>query len=47
MRPTQLNFRSPHERTAEYKNYTATHQGTNLNFLQKTMNQSGCILPKE
>ena len=47
MRPTQLNFRSPHERTAEFKKFSQTHLGTDLNFLKKTMNQSGSILPKE
>mmetsp|Transcript_33050 Transcript_33050/g.40932 ORF Transcript_33050/g.40932 Transcript_33050/m.40932 type:complete len:80 (-) Transcript_33050:2018-2257(-) len=47
MRPTQLNFRSPQERTAEYKQFTMKNNGNNLNFLQKTMNTSGTILPKE
>ena len=47
MRPTQLNFRSPHERTAEYKTFTITNQGNNLNFMKKTSNVSGCTLPKD
>ena len=47
MRPTRLNFRSPSERTAELKNFSQTHLGTDLNFLKRTMNQSGSILPKE
>ena len=47
MRPTQLNFRSPQERTAEYKHYTMNNTGNNLNFLRQTMNTSGTTLPKE
>ena len=47
MRPTQLNFRSPQERTAEYKQYRMNCNGNDLNFLQKTMNTSGTTLPKE
>ena len=47
MRPTQLNFRSPQERTAEFKHYWIQNTGNNLNFLQKTMNTSGSTLPKE
>ena len=47
MRPTQLNFRSPGERTAEYKAYVMNNQGQNLNFLKKSMNTSGSTLPKE
>ena len=46
MRPTRLGFRSPQERTAEFKNYQITYQGEHLNFLRKTMNTSGSTLPK-
>ena len=47
MRPTQLNFRSPQERTAEFKNFEVTKEGLNLNFIQKTKNASGCTLSRE
>jgi len=47
MRPTQLNFRPPQERTAEYKAFLMTNQGSDLNFLHKVKNASGSILPKE
>ena len=47
MRPTQLNFKSPQERTAEFKTFAINKTGGNMNFLQKTLNQSGSILPKE
>ena len=33
MRPTQLNFRSPKERTAEFKHFLVTNTGNNLDFL--------------
>ena len=47
MRPTQLNFRPPQERTAEYKAFLITHHGNDLNFLHKQKNASGSVLPKE
>ena len=47
MRPTRLNFRSPQERTAEYKSFRITKQGQNLDFLQKTKNASGNTFSKE
>ena len=47
MRPTQLNFRSPQERTAEFRNFLVTYTGKNINFNNKTMNTSGSTLPKE
>lgn len=47
MRPTRLEFRSPQQRTAEFKCSQMTFHGNNLNFLQKTMNTSGSTLPKE
>ena len=47
MRPTQLNFRAPIERTAEFRAFEITHQGENLNFLHKTTNLAGQTFPKE
>ena len=47
MRPTTLDFRSPHERTAEYKVVQHTHNGHNLDLCYKTKNATGTILPKE
>lgn len=47
MRPTQLNFRAPNERTAEYKAFLMTNQGKDLNFMHKAKNASGSVLPKE
>lgn len=47
MRPTQLNFRAPNERTAEYKVFPMTNQGNDLNFMHKAKNASGSVLPKE
>lgn len=47
MRPTQLNFRPPQERTAEYKAFLMTNNGKDLNFLHRAKNASGSVLPKE
>ena len=47
MRPTTLDFRSPHERTAEYKVIQHTHNGHSLDLCYKTKNATGTILPKE
>lgn len=46
MRATLLNFRSPAERTAEYRNYEVTKTGHGLNFTQRTKNTTGTTLPK-
>ena len=47
MRPTSLDFRSPQERTAEYKNINFTHNGKALDLCFKNKNASGSTIPKE
>ena len=47
MRPTQLNFRSPQERTAEYRKFQINKDGQSLDFLQKQTNNTGSNLPKD
>ena len=47
MRPTALDFRSPVERTAEYKDIQLTHNGLALNLCKRTKNATGTTLPKE
>ena len=47
MRPTLLAFRSPQERTAEFKSFEIDRSGNNLNFVQKVGNKTGSNLPKE
>ena len=48
MRPTQLNFRPPAERTAELDSISMTYAGNRTNFdPKKQQNVSGSILPKE
>lgn len=47
MRPTELQFRAPRERTAEFKYLNMTNSGINIDFKQKTANISGNVLPKE
>ena len=33
MRPTELKFRAPKERTAEFMKYEVTYEGHSVNFL--------------
>lgn len=40
MRPTNLGFRSPKERTAEFSFPSVTHDGLSLPYLQQSSNQS-------
>ena len=47
MRPTALDFRSPVERTAEYKAIQFTYNGQSLDLCKKTKNATGTTLPKE
>ena len=39
MRPTNLGFRSPKERTAEFSFPSVTHDGRSLPYLQQSPNQ--------
>jgi len=39
MRPTNLNFRSPHEQTPEFYNPDVTREGTTLNFRAKSLSK--------
>lgn len=41
MRPTLLNYRSPMERSAEYRFTKVTKDGVNLDYIKKTHNQGG------
>ena len=47
MRPTRLDFRSPHERTAEYRKLLVTKEGIQLDLLAKPINKTGTNLPKD
>ena len=47
MRPTALDFRSPVERTAEYKDIQFTYTGQSLDLCKRTKNATGSTLPKE
>ena len=47
MRPTALDFRSPVERTAEYKAVNFTHTGIALDLNKRAKNATGTNLPKE
>ena len=47
MRPTELKFRAPKERTAEFMKYEVTYEGHSVNFLHKTKNTSGNVLPRD
>lgn len=48
MRPTQLNFRPPGERTAEMNSISMNHLGQRTDFdLKKQINVSGSTLPKD
>jgi len=41
MRPTDLQFRSPCERTAEYRESYVNKNGDNLEYCQDGMNKNG------
>ena len=48
MRPTQLEFRSPNERTGDFTDKPGTtYMGEALNFQSKSKNKKSSILPKE
>ena len=47
MRPTQLNFRPPGERTAEINSVSMTHAGRRTSFTVKSLNVSGSTLPRD
>jgi murein tripeptide amidase MpaA len=48
MRPTQLNFRSPNERTGDYISAEVNKEGKRYDITaEKRMNPKGTNLPRE
>ena len=47
MRPTALSFRSPQERTAEFRSFSIKHTGQSMDLLSKPTNNTGTNLPKD
>ena len=47
MRPTLLNFRSPNERTAEYRKLNVTRDGKPMSLAEKGVKVTGSSLPRE
>ena len=47
MRPTCLSFRSPQERTAEYRNLKITSTGQAIDMKHRITNSTGTNLPKD
>lgn len=46
-RPTNLNFRSPTERTPEFHNFRLTKEGDQLDMKHRITNSTGTNLPKD